>query len=101
MLEDFTNQLMTFNPYWIAGALLFGFLASRIFKRGFAIFAPLGYLLFVFPTIKLDEYLRVSTIGTQYLQVAREWSMTPFDASSLAVSLGFVLVTGVFWGLSQ
>lgn len=100
MMEDFMTQLTIFNPFWLGGAVLFGFFLKMIFRRGLIFFVPLGYVLFILPTIKAEEFMKNSAIGREFIGMARDWSMSPFDATSLLVAMGFVLLSGVFWALA-
>ena len=100
MMEDFMTQLTTFNPYWLGGAVIFGYFLKLIFRRGFILFVPLGYMLFILPTLKAEQFMKNSAIGREFIGMARDWSMSPFEATSLLVAVGFVLISGVFWGLA-
>ena len=101
MMELFMSQLATFNPYWLGGSVLFGFFLGHIFRKPMIFFVPMGYLLFILPTIKAEEWMTTSGLGREFVGMAREWNMSPFDATSLLVALAFVMVTGVFWALAN
>lgn len=99
-MEDFMTHLTVFNPFWLGGAVIFGFFLKLIFGKGFIFFVPLGYLAFILPTVYAEGYITHSSIGHEFLGMARDWNMSTFNATSLLVSLGFVLLSGVFWGLA-
>ncbi len=101
MFEEFYSHLFSLNYFWIAGAVLFGFFAGRIFKRGTLFFAAMGYVGFVFPTMKFGNVVQGLGLSSSFSQVANGWGLTPYDLSSVMVVGITVLVTGVFWALSQ
>lgn len=101
MLEQFYNHLFTLNYFWFAGAVLFGFFAGRIFKRGTLVLAAMAYVAFVLPTMKFGDIVQTFGLSTSFTQVANGWGITPWDLSSAMVAGITVMITGVFWALNQ
>lgn len=101
MLEEFQSQLMTLNYFWLAGAVLFGFFAGRIFKKGTVPMALLAYIGFVYPTMKFGDILQTLGFSSSFTQAANSWGLAPWDLASACVAGLVVLIMGVFWALNQ
>lgn len=101
MLEEFQSQLMTLNYFWLTGAVLFGFFAGRIFKKGTLFLAIFAYVGFVYPTMKFGDIVTALGFSSSFTQVANGWGITPWDLSSAVVAGLVVLITSVFWALNQ
>lgn len=101
MLQEFQTHLFTVNYFWLVGAVLFGFFAGRIFHRGTLILAVLGYVGFVFPTMKFGDIVQSFGLSSNFTQAANNWGLTPWDLSSALVAAIAVVITGVFWSLNQ
>lgn len=101
MLQEFQTHLLTVNYSWLVGAVLFGFFAGRIFHRGTLILALVGYVGFVFPTMKFGDIVQSLGFSASFTQAANGWGITPWDLSSALVAGIVVTVTGVFWALNQ
>ena len=101
MLQDFQTHLITVNYFWLVGAVLFGFLAGRIFHRGTPILAVLGYVGFVLPTMKFGDIVQSLGFTASFNHAANGWGLTPWDLSSALVAAIVVIITGVFWALNQ
>lgn len=101
MLAEFQSQLMTLNYSWLAGAILFGFFAGRIFEKGTVILAAIAYVGFVYPTMKFGQIVQTLGFSTGFAQAANGWGVTPWDLASACVAGLVVLITSVFWALNQ
>lgn len=101
MFEEFQSHLMTLNYFWLAGAVLFGFFAGRIFRKGTVFLALFAYIGFVYPTMKFGDIVQTLGFSTGFSQAANSWGITPWDLSSALVAGIVVLITAVFWALNQ
>lgn len=101
MFEEFYSHLFSLNYFWVAGAVLFGFFAGRIFRKGTLFFTAIAYVAFVFPTMKFGDIVQGLGLSSGFSQVANGWGLTPYDLSSALVAGITVLITGVFWALNQ
>lgn len=101
MSDEFLTHLLTLNYPWIVGALIFGFFGGKTFGAGMPIWSALGYVGFVFPTMKISDLVQTLGLTAEFARAAQGWGIAPWDLSSAIVAAIAVAISAVFWALNQ